>query len=118
MIRIHEFKIKALEKTETLPAKIEARLHLPSGGVKSFSIAKESIDARQKPDVYKVYSLDIETEKSDEEMLRLCKKAGLKAELTPENKDFAVPKAKGLEHRPVIAGFGPCWPSAPTTWSI
>ena len=108
MIRIHEFKIKALENTDTLPAKVESRLHLPSGGVKSFSIARESIDARQKPDVYKVYSLDIETEKSDQDMLRLCKKAGLKAEAAPESSVFDIPKVAGLDYRPVIAGFGPC----------
>ena len=68
MIRIKEFKIKALENTDTLPAKIERRLHLPSGSVKSFSIAKESIDARKKPEVFKVYNLDIETELGDEKM--------------------------------------------------
>ncbi len=61
MIRIQDFKLNALEKTDALPARLEQRLHLPAGGVKSFSIVKESVDARQKPDIYRVFSLDIET---------------------------------------------------------
>ena len=108
MIRINEFKIRALEKTDTLPAKVERRLHLPSGGVKSFSIARESIDARQKPEVFKVYSLDIEAGMSDEQLLKACKKAGLKAEPAPKRKDIEIPDGKDLGFRPVIAGFGPC----------
>ncbi len=108
MIRIHEFKIQALEKTDALPAKIEKRLHLPSGGVKSFSIARESIDARQKPEVFKVYSVDIETESGDEKLLAACRKAGVKAEISPRKKELEIPKVKDLSSRPVIAGFGPC----------
>ena len=108
MVRIHELKIQALEKTDILPAKIEKRLHLSSGELKSFSIAKERIDARQKPNVYKVYSVDIETDRSDSDILKLCKKAGLKAEPAPAKKGLLIPKVKEPRTRPVIAGFGPC----------
>ena len=70
MIRIHEFKIDALEQKEVLPAKIEKRLHLPSGGVESFDIVKESIDARQKPKIFKIYTFDIQTKLKDEEEIK------------------------------------------------
>ncbi len=108
MIRIQDFKLNALEKTDALPARLEQRLHLPAGGVKSFSIVKESVDARQKPDIYRVFSLDIETGKSDGEILKLCKKAGIKAEKAPEKNDFIIPRADKFKSRPVVAGFGPC----------
>ena len=109
MIRIHEFKIDALEQKEVLPAKIEKRLHLPSGGVESFDIVKESIDARQKPKIFKIYTFDIQTKLKDEEALRLLKRAGIKAESAPEKKIFNIPKvSEGALVSPVIAGFGPC----------
>ena len=107
MIRIQEFKIKALEKGP-LPAKIEQRLHLPAGSLKSFSVVKESIDARQKPEIFRVYSVDTECEGGDEKLLRACRKAGLKADTAPPPFTFEVPSAKDTGKRPVIAGFGPC----------
>ena len=107
MIRISEFKIDALEKTDALPGLIERRLHLPPGGVKSFSIVRESIDARKKPSVYKVYTVDIETE-NDGRFLSHCRKAGIKAEEAPEERPFEIPEADMKGERPVVAGFGPC----------
>ena len=107
MIRISEFKIHALEDIDTLPAKIERRLHLPEGGVKSFSLVKESIDARQKPEVYKVYTFDICCSEKDDKILFLCKRYGIKVEKAPERKEVVFPAYLGTK-RPVVAGFGPC----------
>lgn len=108
MIRVHEIKIRALEQFDALPAKVEKRLHIPAGSVKSFKIAKESIDARQKPDIYKIYSLDIESDKSDEWLLRACERQNVRAEQLPAFRQAILPSAAVFAGRPVIAGFGPC----------
>lgn len=106
MIRICEIKTDALEKTDALPAKVEKRLHLPAGSVESVCIAKESTDARQKPNIYKVYSLDLITKIKDEEILERAKALNLKCEKIADEK-IDIPK-KDFSYRPVVVGSGPC----------
>jgi len=109
MLRIYEIKINALEKMDVLPAKVENKLHLPAGSVKSFSIVKESIDARHKPDVFKVYTIDAEFEE-ERLVYQLAEEQGIKCEIakmdqfTKDVNDLIYYGNK----RPVVVGFGPC----------
>ena len=58
MLRIHEIKIHAKEAKDLQRAELEAlllkkterRLRLPAGSIRRIRIAKESLDAREKPD--------------------------------------------------------------------
>ena len=50
-IRIHEIKLRPGEDTASLGAKAEKRLKLPAGCILSWRIVKESLDAREKPDI-------------------------------------------------------------------
>jgi len=109
MLRVYEIKINALEKMDALPAKVENKLHLPLGSVKSFSIVKESIDARHKPDVYKVYTVDVELEE-EKFVLRQAEELGIKCEIAkmdPFSNDVNDLAYYGIK-RPVVVGFGPC----------
>lgn len=108
MIRIHEIKLNALEQTDALPAKIEHRLHLPAGNLESFCIVKESVDARQKPKVYKIYSVDISAKIGDEKLTQLCKRAGIRCEAASTPKFEILPLQDHSRPRPVVVGFGPC----------
>lgn len=67
------------------------RIKNPAG----ISIVKESVDARKKPDVYLVYSVDFDS----------SKKLSLDA---PKVYSYGIEKADPSSPRPVIAGFGPC----------
>lgn len=99
MIRISDIKI-GLDDTEAdLRKKVQKQL----GGVsvKSFRISKKSIDARRKPDIHYVYSVDIEAE-GEEKLVKRLKNAQI-----IKKEDYKFPDAKPLKKPVVIAGTGP-----------
>jgi len=118
MITICEIKIKAEESTDRLPLRVENRLHIPKGSVESLRIVKESIDSRKKPDIYKVYNLEVEASLSDDDLINACKKASIKYKEKEESSKINFPKVTHDCLRPVIAGFGPCGMFAALALSI
>ena len=118
-VRIHEIKIKAQEAKCLSPQELEQlllkrtgrRLRLPSGSLRKIRIAKESLDAREKPDVYRVFSVDVlDSEFEPEELLAEARRAHVKA-VAVTVEPVAFPEKLRLPDgasRPVIAGFGPC----------
>lgn len=109
MLRIHEVKLNLGEDPATLPDKVRKKLGLPTLVFHSFQISKESIDARDRENIRRVYSLDFSTEKEKELLVR-CKKAGL--EIAPDVAYQFVEKGPlslgENRSRPVVVGFGPC----------
>lgn len=120
IVRIHEIKLRPRESTELLASRTEKRLRLPAGSIRELRIARESLDAREKPDIYKVYSVDVtDCTLPAEALLSEARRARVKASRieVPETgasafpyASFAhfAPPASGSFERPVIAGFGPC----------
>ena len=125
MIRIHDIKLKIGEPTDRLPAKVERKLRLPAGTVEAVSIARRSLDAREKPQLYYVYSLDIESRKSDGSLIEACKRTntrwsvekGVRFDIRPleRHTDEGGEVGSGscydtdvIGPRPVVVGFGPC----------
>lgn len=108
MIRISGFKINVTKKVENMSAAVEKYLKLPAGTILSCRIVKESLDAREKPIIYKVYTLDIESDLEDEYL----KDAAKRNRLTVSKSETEVykPEIEGahFEKRPVVVGFGPC----------
>lgn len=107
MIRIHEIKLKTGVGTGKLIAKAENKMKIPRGSLSAVKIAKESLDAREKPIIYRVYSLDLISEKSDEWLIDACRRANIRFDKVNEQK-FEILPVKGSIKRPVVAGFGPC----------
>ena len=118
-VRIHEIKIKAQEAKGLTQQELEQlllkrtgrRLRLPTGSLRKIRIAKESLDAREKPDVYRVFSVDVlDSEFEPEELLAEARRARVKAAaVTEETVDFPGKRVLPEDaKRPVIAGFGPC----------
>ena len=108
MIRIHEIKLRAGESESKLPGKVERRLGLPKGSVLGVRIVKESLDAREKPDVYRVFSLDVESDLPDHTLLLAAKNKKVKAAEVNEQPYVLPEMTRELKHRPVVVGFGPC----------
>ena len=108
MIRVHEIKVKAGREVPDLKELAERRLNLPEGSVLSCRIAKESIDAREKPVIYRVFSLDIGSDLPDEYLIDAAKRKHLKWGKAVT--EIYQPKTDGAKFtkRPVVAGFGPC----------
>ena len=118
-VRIHEIKIDAREAKGLSADELEAlllrrtgrRLRLPSGSLRKIRIAKESLDAREKPDVFRVFSVDeLDSEFEPQELLAEARRARAKAAVVTEEA-VAFPGRRELPEgtkRPVVAGFGPC----------
>ncbi len=112
MIQIHGLKLKAPVKGDVqklLLAKAAAKLRVPQSSLESLTIVRESVDAREKPAVYKVYSVALSCAKGDAWLASACKKAGLSfAEYEPDSFDIKPLERIPGGPRPVVAGFGPC----------
>lgn len=58
MYRIHQIKLRPGESRNLLPQKVLKKLGRSDLIIKDWKIAKESIDARDKKNIYLVYSVD------------------------------------------------------------
>ncbi|MBQ5414574.1 MAG: hypothetical protein IIU22_00150 [Firmicutes bacterium] len=108
MIRIHGIKLRLDQGKDRLIRKAERQLRVPAGTIESARIAKESLDAREKPMLYRVYSLDIESSRPDEWLIEACKRTGTRWSEEKEEAYRPLPLGFECSKRPVIAGFGPC----------
>ena len=80
-------------------------LKISASKVRKIKIVRRSVDARKKPDIRIVYTIDVTVDGNEKKILRdsRCKRAAL----APVSY-YKVPKPKGLpKHRPVVVGFGP-----------
>ena len=95
--RIHQIRIRPGEDPAVLPAKVAKAARVRESEIRDLKIVRRSIDARRKPDVFFVYSVDFSCSRK----LKL-----------PVAEDKVMPAvrhgSRTMEGRPVIAGFGPC----------
>ncbi|MDO4859685.1 MAG: NAD(FAD)-utilizing dehydrogenase [Bacillota bacterium] len=101
--RISEIKLSPDDEKSRIPEKICRKLGLEESDIIEWKIVKESIDARKKPDIRLVYTVDFLCDKKD-----ILKRKGAKISLAPdETYEMPVCSSKP-EKRPVIIGSGPC----------
>ncbi len=105
MYRIHEIKLTLNEDISVIPDKIIRRMGKAGGDfvISHWKIRKESIDARDKGEILRVYTVDFDGEGS-------TKASALKGieEITPKVMASLEMGNKPLNNPPVIIGFGPC----------
>lgn len=80
-------------------------LRVDNAKVRQLSIVKKSVDARKKPDVKIVYTVDVKVEGNEEKLLRRsgCKKASIAPVVRLRLPYLHHPPKR----RPVVVGFGP-----------
>lgn len=109
MIRINQIKlpIDCGSEERTLQKKAAKILRVDQSAILSLYLVRKSIDARKKPDIYMVYTVDVKV--ADEQ--RIIKKSGLKngqIQLVVEKRyQFPVVEKLSAGDRPVIVGTGP-----------
>ena len=105
MIRIRDIAFPPEHDANQLLFEAARMLKISGSKIKGLSIARRSIDARKKPDVKIIYTIDVAVDGNEQKILRQsgCKKAAL-----VKKEYYKVPKVflEG-EKRPVIVGFGP-----------
>lgn len=105
MIRINQIKLPINYTEEMLEKKIYKILKAEKSDILSISIAKRSIDARKKPEIF--YSITAEVEAKKEGMLVKRAKNNQVALAEKTEYCFPSPGEKLLAKRPVIIGSGP-----------
>ena len=131
MYRIHQIKLKPGESKEKLPEKILKKLGRSDLMIQNWKIVRESIDARDKNNIFLVYSVDFTAvfRKNPNKRARLASNDKIKLEIAP-TQVYQLPKpgeaaetradegagaaadavskeAPRLHSRPVVIGFGP-----------
>ena len=103
MIRIGQLKIRTGHTKEELEKKIEHTLGVTKGDIQSIQIRKRSIDARKKPDIYYVYTIDVELVKVKKEKMILTRRRNKNlSEAREALYQFPNSGSILMEHRPVI----------------
>ena len=105
MLRINQLKLPVGHTDVQLTERIRKLLRLKPDVAFSYEIAKKSIDARKKPELYYVYSILVTVAHEEAIVKRLHNPSVILAKKT--NYTFPEPGTNPLEHRPVIVGAGP-----------
>lgn len=104
MLRISQLKLPVTHTQEQLEKKLLKMLRISRKDLGQYYIRKRSLDARKKPELYYVYSIDVEI-KNEERVLKSMKGKVQKVSSRP----YSVPEhgTERLSDRPVIIGSGP-----------
>ena len=105
MIRIREIALPPEHNVAQLSFEAAQALRISVSKIRRLNIVRRSVDARKKPDVKIVYTVDVAVDGNENKILKQsgCKRASL-----ANDKYYKVPKCgKEPENRPVVVGFGP-----------
>ena len=105
MIRIREIAMHPEHNVAQLSFEAARILRVSNSKIRRVKIVKRSVDARKKPDVKIVYTIDVAVDGNENKILKQsgCKKAAIAPVVY-----YKVPRPKGeLSQRPVVVGFGP-----------
>lgn len=105
MIRVNQVKLPLAHKQEDILYKTAKILRVSPDKIQSWQIVKKSIDARKKPDIIVIYSVDVSVASQDK-VLTGCKSAQVQAVKTVPYK-FPAEGEQPLNFRPIIIGTGP-----------
>ena len=105
MIRIRDISLPAEHNAAQLNIEAANLLRISNSKIRQLRLVRRSIDARKKPDVRVIYTVDVAVDGNEEKILRRsgCKRASI----APHN-IYRIPQATMKpDKRPVVVGFGP-----------
>jgi len=104
MIRIREISMPPEHNVAQLSYEAARMLKISNSKVRRIKLVRRSVDARKKPDVRIVYTVDVAVEGNEQKIL---KQSGCKRAAIAPVSYYKPPKAAQLSKRPVVVGFGP-----------
>ena len=107
MLRITELKLPLDHSAAALTAEILRRLGIPSDALLGYTIFRRSHDARKRPLITFIYTIDAEV-RDEAEVLRRLKNAPHIAPAPDLDYHFIAHAPAGLSERPLVIGSGPC----------
>lgn len=106
MLRIQQIKLEPDHTTEMLEERILSILRIKKEQLKDWKIVKCSIDARRKPLIKKIYSVDVNVTDENRIRQRISKNTNI-ALVTEQLYHFPFCGKEHLNSRPVVIGSGP-----------
>lgn len=109
MIRINQIKLQPVLQDEEAELKRKAArlLRVELADFLSFFIARKSLDARKKPEIYAVYTVDVKVADEQAVFRKLRGKNGQIQLVEEKTYQFPTPEKAVLCERPIIVGTGP-----------
>ena len=105
MIRIREIALPPEHSVAQLSFEAAQALRISVSKIRKLTIVRRSVDARKKPDVKIVYTVDVAIDGNENKIL---KQSGCKRAALANDKYYKVPRCvKEPKTRPVVVGFGP-----------
>lgn len=105
MIRIRDILLPPEHNEHQLTYEAARLLKISPSKIRAVRLVRRSVDARKKPDVKLVYTVDVVVEGSE---AKIFKQSGCKRASMAPTAFYRVPKASRVpEKRPVVVGFGP-----------
>ncbi|MDO4459636.1 MAG: hypothetical protein Q4C42_06080 [Clostridia bacterium] len=102
MVRVNNIKIKPDYTDAELKKAVAKKLRISASNIKSLSIFKRSLDARDKSDIRYVITADAEIEGNEKKLIKSNKDAS-----EASYPIYTMPEKVRMEKRPVVVGFGP-----------
>lgn len=109
MLRISQMKIRTGHTREAFEKKLLGILHIKKEALISYKIVKQSLDARKKPELFYVYTVDVKVKKENAVLKSIQKKKGSVQISLCTEEPYHFPESGNLAvtSRPVIVGSGP-----------
>ena len=105
MLRIRDISMYPGQDEGTLVYEAARALRISPSEIRTLQIARRSVDARKKPDVRIIYTVDVTLKSGEGKVLKKC---GNKRVSPAPVQGYRPPKFRpGGEKRPVVIGFGP-----------
>ena len=105
MIRIRDISLPAEHNPNQLNVEAARLLKVSVAKIRRLCIIRRSVDARKKPDVRFIYTVDVLVEGNEEKLLR---RSGCKKAVLAPKEGYCVVKPQRIPRaRPVVVGFGP-----------
>ena len=105
MIRIRDIALPPEHNPHQLQFEAAQLLRVSNSKVRQLRIVRRSVDARKKPDVKIIYTIDVAVDGNEQKIVRNsgCKRASI----APISYYKPPKKAPQPQNRPVVIGFGP-----------
>jgi len=105
MIRLRDIPLPPEHNAHQLHYEAAQMLRVSMSRIRGLKIVRRSVDARKKPDVKIIYTIDVTVEGNEKKILRAsaCKRAAI----APVSYYKAPKNIPAPEKRPVVVGFGP-----------
>ena len=105
MIRLRDIPLPPEHNAHQLQFEAARMLRISNSQIRQLRIVRRSVDARKKPDIKIIYTIDVAVDGNEKKILRAssCKRANI----APVSYYKAAKNVPQPEKRPVVVGFGP-----------